>query len=128
MTGTELRYQSGFANEFATEAVPGALPKGQNSPQKVPLGLFAEHGRQVDLLITHLTLPTSSGIQVALLFRSTTPDLPVILTTGYPISAWSDRDSADVELLGSRSVAVLPKPFQVQTLWKAVRQLLGNCS
>jgi CheY-like chemotaxis protein len=89
------------------------------------LGLFAEHGRQVDLLITHLTLPTSSGLQVALFFRSTTPDLPVILTTGYPISAWRDRDSADVEQLGSRSVAVLPKPFQVQTLWKAVRELLA---
>jgi homogentisate 1,2-dioxygenase len=42
MTGSELRYQSGFANEFATEAVRGALPKGQNSPQKAPLRLYAE--------------------------------------------------------------------------------------
>ncbi|TWG85979.1 homogentisate 1,2-dioxygenase [Cupriavidus gilardii J11] len=39
---TELRYQSGFANEFATEALPGALPVGQNSPQRVPYGLYAE--------------------------------------------------------------------------------------
>jgi homogentisate 1,2-dioxygenase len=39
---TELRYLSGFGNEFATEAVPGALPKGQNSPQKPPLGLYVE--------------------------------------------------------------------------------------
>jgi homogentisate 1,2-dioxygenase len=39
---TELRYLSGFGNEFATEAVAGALPKGQNSPQKPPLGLYAE--------------------------------------------------------------------------------------
>ena len=36
-------YQSGFGNEFATEALPGALPKGQNSPQKVAYGLYAEH-------------------------------------------------------------------------------------
>ena len=35
-------YQSGFGNEFATEALPGALPSGQNSPQKVPYGLYAE--------------------------------------------------------------------------------------
>jgi homogentisate 1,2-dioxygenase len=35
-------YQSGFGNEFATEAVVGALPIGQNSPQKVPFGLYAE--------------------------------------------------------------------------------------
>jgi homogentisate 1,2-dioxygenase len=37
-----LNYQTGFGNEFATEAVKGALPVGQNSPQKAPLGLYAE--------------------------------------------------------------------------------------
>ena len=36
------RYQSGFGNEFATEALPGALPVGRNSPQHVPYGLYAE--------------------------------------------------------------------------------------
>ena len=36
------KYQSGFGNEFATEALPGALPVGQNSPQQAPLGLYAE--------------------------------------------------------------------------------------
>ncbi|MDY7577797.1 homogentisate 1,2-dioxygenase [Herbaspirillum sp. RTI4] len=35
-------YQSGFANEFATEALPGALPVGRNSPQHAPYGLYAE--------------------------------------------------------------------------------------
>lgn len=35
-------YLSGFGNEFATEAVVGALPVGRNSPQRVPLGLYAE--------------------------------------------------------------------------------------
>ena len=39
---SDLKYQSGFGNEFATEAQPGALPRGQNSPQKPPLGLYAE--------------------------------------------------------------------------------------
>jgi homogentisate 1,2-dioxygenase len=36
------RYQSGFGNHFATEAVPGALPCGQNSPQRCAYGLYAE--------------------------------------------------------------------------------------
>jgi homogentisate 1,2-dioxygenase len=35
-------YLTGFANEFATEAVRGALPIGQNSPQQPPFGLYAE--------------------------------------------------------------------------------------
>ena len=38
----EYTYQPGFGNEFASEAVPGALPTGRNSPQRAPLGLFAE--------------------------------------------------------------------------------------
>jgi homogentisate 1,2-dioxygenase len=38
----DLKFQTGFGNEFATEAVAGALPVGQNSPQKAPLGLYAE--------------------------------------------------------------------------------------
>ncbi len=36
------QYMSGFGNEFATEAVPGALPEGRNSPQKPSYGLYAE--------------------------------------------------------------------------------------
>lgn len=38
----ETVYQSGFGNEFATEAVAGALPQGQNAPQKAPFGLYTE--------------------------------------------------------------------------------------
>lgn len=39
---SSLRYQSGFGNDFATEALEGALPQGQNSPQVCPFGLYAE--------------------------------------------------------------------------------------
>jgi homogentisate 1,2-dioxygenase len=39
---TQLLYQSGFGNEFASEAVPSALPEGQNAPQKAPFGLYTE--------------------------------------------------------------------------------------
>lgn len=39
---TELKYLPGFGAYRETEAVPGALPVGQNSPQKAPFGLYAE--------------------------------------------------------------------------------------
>lgn len=39
---SELKYQPGFGNHFSTEAIAGALPQGQNTPQKAPLGLYAE--------------------------------------------------------------------------------------
>jgi len=40
-TAAALSYQSGFGSELATEALPGALPQGQNSPQRPPI---AAHG------------------------------------------------------------------------------------
>lgn len=42
MNAAREKYMSGFGNEFATEALPGALPEGQNSPQRCPYGLYAE--------------------------------------------------------------------------------------
>ena len=39
---TTLKYQTGFGNNFSSEALPGALPLGRNSPQKAPYGLYAE--------------------------------------------------------------------------------------
>lgn len=51
-----FEYQTGFGNEFATEAVAGALPVGRNSPQKAPLGLYAEQ-----LSGTAFTVPRSGN-------------------------------------------------------------------
>ena len=40
--GPHMGYMPGFGNDFETEALPGALPQGQNSPQKCNYGLYAE--------------------------------------------------------------------------------------
>jgi homogentisate 1,2-dioxygenase len=37
-----LGYMSGFGNSFETEALPGTLPIGRNSPQRCAYGLYAE--------------------------------------------------------------------------------------
>lgn len=44
MSSEKLQYMSGFGNEFASEdpRCPGALPEGQNNPQKCKYGLYAE--------------------------------------------------------------------------------------
>ncbi|WP_128081037.1 homogentisate 1,2-dioxygenase, partial [Pseudoalteromonas sp. TB51] len=39
---SEINYMSGFGNEFETEALPGALPVGQFTPQKVKYNLYTE--------------------------------------------------------------------------------------
>ncbi len=42
MAATPEGYMPGFGNDFETEALPGALPIGQNSPQRCAYGLYAE--------------------------------------------------------------------------------------
>jgi homogentisate 1,2-dioxygenase len=37
-----MRYQTGFGGHFESEAIEGALPRGRNSPQRPPFGLYAE--------------------------------------------------------------------------------------
>ena len=37
-----LDYQSGFGNQYQTEAIPGSLPRGRSNPQRVAHGLYAE--------------------------------------------------------------------------------------
>jgi len=39
---TSPGYMPGWANDFETEALPGALPQGMNSPQKCNYGLYCE--------------------------------------------------------------------------------------
>ena len=51
----ELNYQSGFGNQFETEAESGVLPLGQNSPQKVKGDLYTEQ-----ITGTAFTAPRSS--------------------------------------------------------------------
>lgn len=40
--GPNVGYMPGFGNDFETEALPGALPQGMNSPQRCEYGLYGE--------------------------------------------------------------------------------------
>src|SRR5690606_22441535 len=51
-----MEYLAGFGNTFVTEAVPGTVPVGRNSPQKVAHGLYAEQ-----LTGTAFTAPRSEN-------------------------------------------------------------------
>ncbi|MEC7839692.1 MAG: homogentisate 1,2-dioxygenase [Chlamydiota bacterium] len=53
---SSYEYLSGFGNHFSSEALEGALPIGQNTPQKAPKGLYAEQ-----LSGTSFTTPRSQN-------------------------------------------------------------------
>ena len=63
----EQSYLSGFGNGFETEAVPGALPVGRNSPQRCAYGLYAEQ-------LSRLALHRAARRQRALLALPHPPD------------------------------------------------------
>ena len=73
MSHSTRLYQSGFGNSFASEAVPGALPVGRNSPQQPPHGLYAEL-----LSGSAFTAPRHSNLRSWLYRRQ-----PSVLVGGY---------------------------------------------
>lgn len=89
------------------------------------LRLFGDLDRQVDLLVTDLTMPGMSGIQVALRLRSELPGLPVIVTSGFPVSDWDNQYAGDLQQLAATAVLIIQKPFQKQEVLQTVRQLIG---
>lgn len=86
---------------------------------------FEENDAAVDLLITDVKLPESSGIRVALELRSLLPYLKIIVTSGYPRSAWDEQDAAELDELPSDSVVILQKPFVPATLLECIHRLIG---
>lgn len=92
-----LRYQSGFGNEYATEAVAGALPQGRNSPQRAPFDLYPE-------LIsgTAFTAPRHENRRSWLYRRQ--PSVVSGRYEAYAQPAW--QTGAD------RSIALAPEPLR----------------
>merc|ERR1719234_2605135 len=70
----ELKYQSGFGNEFAScdPRCPGALPEGQNNPQRCKYGLYAEQ-----VSGTAFTAPRKNN-QRSWLYRTTPSDASMV--------------------------------------------------
>jgi DNA-binding response OmpR family regulator len=92
------------------------------------LRLFHDNRGHIDLFIVDICLPTGSGIQVALDLRVASPDLHILLVSGYPENAWSARDSALFRSLGSHFVSILQKPFTPQILINRIDRLIGAAS
>ncbi|MCU1238930.1 MAG: response regulator receiver protein [Candidatus Solibacter sp.] len=113
-----------FLMKFMRQILKHHTVLGASSAEEA-LRHFKRSNRGVNLLIANVNLPTSSGVQVALLLRSAVPELPTILTSDYPLSSWNEQDAADLKRLGSNSVIVIQKPVETQRLLNCVRELIG---
>jgi CheY-like chemotaxis protein/two-component sensor histidine kinase len=69
-----------------------------------------------DLLVTDLTMPGMTGVELARGIRAIRTDMPIILSSGY-------ADKVPDETLRELGIVeVLPKPFQMQAMGEAIRR------
>ncbi len=114
---THPEYQSGFGNEFASEALPGALPVGQNNPQKPPLGLYTEQ-----LSGTAFTVPNARNRRNwHYRIRPSVRKTPWIAGFGWADSAGNIH--RDLHLVfGSFPTSVSPLGCSKNLLWQRTKQ------
>lgn len=86
----------GFGNELSSEALPGALPVGRNSPQRCPYGLYAEQ-----ISGTAFTAPRATNRR-AWLYRI------------RPSAMHGPFEALDHEALTNEFNAVAPSPNQLR--------------
>jgi homogentisate 1,2-dioxygenase len=113
-----LAYMSGFANDFETEALPGAVPQGRNSPQKCPYGLYAEQ-----LSGTAFTAPRAQN-QRTWAYRIR----PSVMHSGRfekaDIGLWRTAPCAEVEVPPAQSRwSPAPIPDEKLTFLQGVRTM-----
>ncbi|HYP07225.1 MAG TPA: response regulator [Bryobacteraceae bacterium] len=82
------------------------------------LALVDQTGQTYDLLVADVTLPRMSGKELALKMTAASPNLKVLLTSGYPVAVDSMPESLRYRL-GS-----LDKPFLPNMLVKSIEELL----
>lgn len=101
-----LAYMPGFGNDFETESLPGALPQGQNSPQRCAYGLYAEQLSGSPFTAPRGTNERSWLYRIRPTVRHTT-DFRVI-DRPYWLSA--PRHEPDILSLGQKRWDPLPYP------------------
>jgi CheY-like chemotaxis protein len=77
-------------------------------------------GKRFDIIITDISLPAMSGIDLARTIQELAPSMPVILASGYALDL-------DELRLGAR-VRSIRKPFDIQQLDALIQDLCGSVS
>lgn len=84
------------------------------------LALLKRHARELDLVFCDVILPDGSGIELAEKVRTIYPDVPLLLTSGYPedLSGW-DR-------IRDKRLPFIQKPYSVADLLSIVADVVSK--
>jgi CheY-like chemotaxis protein len=96
----------------------GYAPRVYTNPREALSALQADP-QSCDLVLTDLTMPGMTGLEVAKELRKFRPDLPIVLCTGFG----HDLDGSALNEAGIR--AKLTKPFSVKALYELLNRLLS---
>lgn len=77
------------------------------------------NGDGVDLVLTDLTMPGRSGLELIECVRKDWPELPIVVITGLAATA-------EVGIVREMNIPLLQKPFDPDTLDATIRQALGR--
>jgi signal transduction histidine kinase/CheY-like chemotaxis protein len=84
------------------------------------LAILADHGAEIDALVTDVSMPVMSGIELVQNVRARGIQLPVLLISGYADELEQGKARAALD------VAFLPKPFSGDRLATEVEALLRH--
>jgi PAS domain S-box-containing protein len=83
---------------------------------RAALGALAD-GRDIDLVFSDIMMPGAmNGVDLAVEVRRRRPGLPILLTSGYAEPA--------IEASDTRDIGLLPKPYDIGGLDKAIRKAI----
>ena len=80
--------------------------------------LFGQHADRIDLMLTDVMMPGTTGYHLAKRLRVWRPDMKVLFMSGLP------RETIEAERLLDPGAPFLPKPFDGSTLLAKIREIL----
>jgi DNA-binding response OmpR family regulator len=84
------------------------------------LDVFREQQHRINAVVLDLTMPRMSGLEVAQALRGLSPDLPIVLMSGFSVL------EVTLQSAGLGITAFVQKPFKMAELLGAVRYALGQ--
>jgi signal transduction histidine kinase/ActR/RegA family two-component response regulator len=92
-----------------------------HTDSQAALAEFRHHPKQYDMLVTDLTMPNMSGVELCQKIRQIEPDLPLLVLSGYP------EQTIMEQLAGFEHCQVIAKPLVRADLAAALTKELQSC-
>jgi CheY-like chemotaxis protein len=95
----------------------GGFVVEQASSALEALSHLAVHGDAIDMVLSDVTMPGMSGIDLSYQIRELYPDIPVAIVSG-------DVSELERSIIGRADVPFIKKPFHAESLFSAVREAI----